>query len=70
MIRITINGMSCQNCVRHVTEALTALDGVTDVKVSLEKGEAEVEAAEDPSDAQLKQVLKEEGYDVTGIVRL
>ncbi len=68
-IRISIEGMSCENCVRHVREALSALEGVTRVSVSLEEGEAEVEAATDPGDETIRQVLDEEGYDLTAIVR-
>ena len=69
MIKISIDGMSCENCVRHVREALAGLDGVTGVDVSLEKGEAEVQASADLSDALIKETLDEEGYDVTAIAR-
>lgn len=37
---IKIKGMSCAHCVASVTEALNRIDGVTNVKVSLEKAEA------------------------------
>lgn len=33
-----VDGMTCGNCVRHVTEELTALPGVTDVQVQLVAG--------------------------------
>jgi copper chaperone CopZ len=33
-----VDGMTCGNCVRHVTEELTALPGVTDVHVDLVAG--------------------------------
>ena len=69
MIRVSIQGMSCENCVRHVREALSALDGVTGVEVSLEKGEAELQATADLSDALIKETLDEEGYDATAIAR-
>lgn len=69
MIKISINGMSCENCVRHVRQALSALDGVTGVEVSLKKGEARVQATADLSDALIKETLDEEGYDVTAITR-
>ena len=69
MIKISIDGMSCENCVRHVREALAGLDGVTGVDVSLEKGEAEVQASADLSDALIEETLDEEGYDVTAIAR-
>lgn len=32
---LSINGMTCDNCVKHLTEELTALSGVTDVAVNL-----------------------------------
>ena len=40
---IKIKGMGCQNCVKAVTEELTALEGVSKVNVSLENACAEVE---------------------------
>ena len=32
-----IEGMMCQNCVKHVTKALESIDGVSEVNVSLEE---------------------------------
>lgn len=40
---IKIKGMGCQNCVKAVTDELTALEGVSKVNVSLENACAEVE---------------------------
>lgn len=34
----TVTGMTCGNCVKHVTEELTEIDGVTDVAVDLVAG--------------------------------
>ena len=42
-VTIKIKGMGCQNCVKAVTEELSALDGVSKVNVSLENACAEVE---------------------------
>ena len=39
MHRITIKGMNCQHCVASVTQALSAIPGITEVKVDLQKGE-------------------------------
>jgi len=39
---ITVGGMSCEHCVKAVTEAVKALPGVGGVKVNLKKGVAEV----------------------------
>jgi len=68
-IKISIDGMSCENCVRHVKEALVGLEGVTQVEVSLEAGEATVQTAGDLSDELIREALDEEGYDVKAIVR-
>lgn len=68
MIVISIDGMSCENCVRHVTEALEGMEGVTAVEVSLEAGEAKVRSAATLNEKLIKATLDEEGYDVTAVV--
>ena len=40
--KLKIDGMSCQHCVKTVTEALTELPGVRRAKVNLRKAEAVV----------------------------
>jgi len=40
MTIIKVKGMSCQHCVASVTKALSEIEGITDVQVNLEKGEA------------------------------
>ena len=60
----SVTGLSFQNCVNHVTEALSALAGVTDVSVDLEpKGTSmvHVEASEPLSDDAVQAALAEEG---------
>lgn len=69
MIRLSIGGMSCENCVRHVREALEGLEGVVRVSVSLEKGEAELEATVELIADEIKEVLDEEGYDLKDLVQ-
>ena len=34
----TVSGMTCGNCVNHVTEEVSAIDGVQSVDVQLEGG--------------------------------
>ena len=67
MIQISIAGMSCENCVRHAREALTALAGVAAVEVMLEPGEARIDG--DVGDEVIRQALDEEGYKATAISR-
>ena len=63
--KISIEGMSCNKCVAHVTEALENLDKVSSVEVSLENKLAIVET--ENSNEELKEAIEEEGYDVINI---
>ena len=63
---ITIEGMMCTNCSRHVKHALEALDGVS-ADVSHETGKAELTLAHEVSDDALKAAVEGEGYKVVGI---
>lgn len=62
---LNVEGMSCHHCVKAVTDAVGALDGVSAVDVSLEKKTATVEYdAEQVSLEDIKDAIEEEGYDV------
>jgi len=67
MIRVSVEGMSCEHCVRSVQEALESLEGIASVSVSLEDGAALVEGQ--VSDDTIRAVLEEEEYVVPAIVR-
>ncbi len=64
---LSIEGMTCHNCVRHVTEALDGIEGVSDVNVNLEEKNAELTAGENVSDSALASAVKEAGYKVTSV---
>ncbi|OHW63134.1 copper chaperone CopZ [Andreesenia angusta] len=68
--KILIEGMSCEHCVKAVTEALGKLDGVGDVKVSLEEKNATVDIDGDVSDEAIKIAIKGAGYEVVGIEKI
>jgi copper chaperone CopZ len=42
--QLTVSGMTCDHCVRHVTEAITKVAGVQSVNVKLSEGIAVFEA--------------------------
>mgnify|MGYP001857185243 CR=1 FL=1 len=65
--QLTVEGMMCQNCVKHVTKALEGVPGATDVQVSLENKSATVTVPEMTSDDVLKAAVEEAGYEVTEI---
>ena len=61
MTKLNVEGMSCQHCVKAVTDALSAVPGVVRVvEVSLEKGEAVVDGT--ASASELVQSVKSAGY--------
>ena len=65
-MELKIEGMMCQHCVMHVTKALEGVEGVSDVKVSLEENNAKLNA--DISKlAELKAAVEEAGYQVVGV---
>ena len=43
----TINGMTCEHCVKAITEEVSALDGVDNVTVSLESSSMTIDSAEE-----------------------
>lgn len=60
---LKIQGMTCKNCVSHVNDALTSVDGVASAKVNLKKGEAVIKA-ESPNIDALKSAVAAAGYQV------
>lgn len=63
--QLTVTGMTCGGCTNNVTKALTAVNGVTNVIVSLSNGNATVQYDEKLiSPYQLKSVIKQAGYGV------
>lgn len=42
---LKLKNLSCQNCVKHVTNHLLEMDGVEEVKIQLEGQLAEVETS-------------------------
>jgi copper chaperone CopZ len=62
---LNVTGMTCGGCTSKVTNALTAIAGVSDAKVSLADGEAVVRYDERvTAPEQLKAAVKGAGYGV------
>ena len=59
-------GMSCQHCVSSVTKGLAALNGVTDVAVSLSNKTVTVTFdAKTITTDRITKTIEDLGYDVT-----
>ncbi|MEW6322459.1 MAG: heavy-metal-associated domain-containing protein [Acidobacteriota bacterium] len=63
-ITLTISGMSCDACVRHVTRVIQGLPGVRRVAVDLRERRATVECQSGAADgAALIAAVRNAGYD-------
>ena len=63
---ISIEGMSCEHCVRAVKDALSSQNGVKSVDVSLEGKNAQVVYDDEHTGlSALESVIVEEGYEVS-----
>ena len=60
MIKLKVEGMTCNHCVMAVKKALLKVPGVEKAEVLLDKGEALVEGQADPK--ALIRAVEEEGY--------
>ena len=57
----SVRGMTCQNCVRRVTESLESVTGVTNARVSLKDRTATVETKGDADFEAMREAVRERG---------
>ncbi|CAI8714230.1 copper chaperone [Pseudomonas sp. IT-196MI5] len=60
IVELQVQGMSCGSCVKHVTEALRPLEGVSGVEVDLRAGRVKVSG--DSDSYALLTALQDAGY--------
>ena len=64
MTTIKIKGMSCNHCVMAATKALNEVNGISNVSVDLEKGEAAFDEASPVDMNIIKEKIKKAGFEV------
>lgn len=64
MKKIKIKGMSCQHCVMAVTRALSAVDGIKNVRVDLKSGIATYEETKTIDPMVVAAAVKMAGYEI------
>ncbi len=62
----TVSGMTCEHCVRSVTEEVGALDGVTEVRVDLPSGAVAVTSSQPLDESRVRAAVEEAGYELAG----
>lgn len=64
MTTVKIKGMSCHHCVMAVQKALGGIEGVKNVQVDLQKGEASFEETLPVEMNRVKEAIQKAGYQV------
>ena len=59
-----VSGMHCSHCASSVTEEVSAVTGVTDVKVDLDSGQLIVASETDIPFQSIEAAVDEAGYSV------
>lgn len=62
---LTVDGMSCEHCVKAITNAVSSLPGVASVVVDLKKKLVTLEY--DPAKSSLDKIkseIEDQGYDI------
>ncbi len=67
MYVLTVEGMSCQNCVRHVTEAIQSQDEKARVEVKLAEKTVHIESAA-PLE-KIRRAVEGDGYRITSAIQ-
>jgi copper chaperone len=62
MTEFKVSGMSCQHCVKAVTQAIQAIDAQARVEVDLERGQVSVDSTQ--ARLALQAAIDEAGYTV------
>lgn len=65
--KILVEGMKCENCAKHVKEALIGADGVTSADVNLADKLVIIETNGDVSNESIKLAVNTEKYNVVRI---
>lgn len=58
----TVQGMTCDHCVKAVTDEVSALEGVSAVVIDLATGAVTVTADVDPTPESVAAAVDEAGY--------
>ena len=61
-VTLKVEGMTCGHCVGRVQKALDAAPGVTEAKVDLDSGTAEIRFGAKTDIAKLAEIVTEAGY--------
>ena len=65
--KIIVEGMKCENCAKHVKEALTGVEGIISADINLADKLVVIETSANVSNESIKLAVNTEKYNVVGI---
>ena len=68
IMKISVKGMMCGHCEKHVKEALEAIDGITSATASHEKAEVAIETSKEVDESVIKAAVEKAGYKYAGVI--
>jgi copper ion binding protein len=63
-VTVTVQGMTCEHCVRSVTEEIGALSGVQSAEVTLSSGAVTILSDQELSGREIADAVTEAGYEL------
>jgi len=64
-VKLNVNGMSCEHCVKSIKNGLLEIEGISDVQVSLANKNVDVDYSETVIGiVEIKKIIEEIGYEV------
>lgn len=66
--KVFVDGMKCENCAKHVREALLSVKGIISADVNLSEKYVLVEADNNVSNDSIKFTVNNEKYNVKEII--
>lgn len=66
---VDVKGMMCENCERHVSNALKSVDGITDAKADHTTGKVVVTYTKLPDEEAMKKAVEDADYEYIGVER-
>ncbi len=67
-MKISVKGMMCGHCEKHVKDALEAIEGITNATASHEKAEVAIETSKDVDESAIKAAIEKAGYEYKGVI--
>ncbi len=67
-MKISVKGMMCGHCEKHVKDALEAIEGITNATASHEKAEVVIETSKEVDESAIKAAVEKAGYEYAGVI--